>query len=385
MDGSARPVYLDYQATTPVDPRVLAEMLPYFTAKFGNSSSIDHVYGADASDAVELARQRVATLVGASSEDVIFTSGATEANNLAILGLADGRTDDAGHIVTVKTEHRAVLDPCLLLEKKGWTVTRLAVDHTGLVDPDDVRRALRTDTRLVSIMAANNEIGTLAPLREIAQFTGEAGVPLHSDATQAAGYLSMDAADLGVDLVSVSAHKMYGPKGVGALVVRGRQLRRGLAPRQLGGGHERGLRSGTLNVPCIVGLGAASELAKVEMTSISSRLRRMRERLWSLLEESVPGIELNGHQHDRLPHNLNVYVPAVNSRALLVQLKGDLAMSTGAACGSAKAEPSHVIASLGLGENRGRCSVRMSLGRPTSEEDIEFAAVRFAEVVALLR
>lgn len=385
MVGDARPVYLDYQATTPVDPRVLAEMLPFFTTKFGNASSIDHAFGADASDAVELARQRVAALVGASSEDVIFTSGATEANNLAILGLADGRSDGAGHIVTVETEHRAVLDPCLMLEKRGWSVTRLAVDHTGLVDPDDVRRALRRDTQLVSVMAANNEIGTIAPLEEIAQVTTEAGVPLHSDATQAAGYLSMDVAGLGVGLVSLSAHKMYGPKGVGALVARGRQLRRSLAPRQLGGGHERGMRSGTLNVPGIVGMGAASELASVEMTSVSSRLRGMRDRLWSLLEQHVPGVSLNGHDRARLPHNLNVYVPGVNSRALLVQLKGDLAMSTGAACGSAKAEASHVITALRLGADRGQSSIRISLGRPTLHEDIEFAAIRFAEVVSTLR
>ena len=327
MDSIARSVYLDYQATTPVDPRVLAKMLPYFSTTFGNSSSIDHEYGAEAADAVDVARQQVALLVGAAAEDVVFTSGATEANNLAIIGLAEGCGDGPGHIVTVVTEHRAVLDPCLHLERRGWRVSRLSVDSFGRLDPEDVQRALRSDTRLISVMAANNEIGVLSPLEEIARVAAEAGVPMHSDATQAAGYLPIEAARLDVALVSLSAHKMYGPKGIGALVVRGRHMRRGLAPRQLGGGHERGLRSGTLNVPGIVGFGAASGQAVSEMTELSARLRLLRDRLWSLLEESVPGIQVNGHLSDRLPHNLNIFIPGVNSRALLVQLKGDLALS----------------------------------------------------------
>jgi len=385
VSSLSRPVYLDYQATTPVDPRVLDEMLPYFTTKFGNASSIDHSFGADAGEAVELARKRVATLIGAAPDDVIFTSGATEANNLAILGLAESFEDNPGHLVTVETEHRAVLDPLGYLEKRGWRVTRLRVDGLGRVRPEDVRSSLREDTRLLSVMAANNEIGTTAPLAEISKVAFEAGVPMHSDATQAAGYLPLDViADL-VGLVSISAHKMYGPKGIGALVVRGRPLRRRLVPRQFGGGHERGLRSGTLNVPNIVGFGAASELAHSEMAVRSSRLQVMRDRLWGLLQQTIPGIELNGDASNRLPHNLNAYVPGVNSRALLVQLKSDIAASTGAACGSAKAEPSHVIAALGLGADRGQCSVRLSLGHSTSDEDVEFAAARFAEVVSMLR
>jgi len=381
----SRPVYLDYQATTPVDPRVLAEMLPYFTTTFGNASSIDHAYGAEASEAVEVARDRVASLVGASVDDVIFTSGATEANNLAILGFAESFVDSPGHVVTVETEHPAVLDPCSYLERKGWRVSRLAVDHAGLVDPDDVGKALQKDTRLLSVMTANNEIGTIAPLKEISRLAAEAEVALHTDATQSAGYLPLNMNDLDVSLASLSGHKMYGPKGVGALVVRGRQMRRRVVPRELGGGHERGLRSGTLNVPAIVGFGVACELAGSEADEVSSRLRALRERLWALLEGTVPGIELNGDRTKRLPHNLNVYVPGVNSRALLVQLKGDLALSTGAACGSAKAESSRVVAALGLGEGRAACSIRLSVGRPTTIGDVKSAAARFAAVVAALQ
>jgi cysteine desulfurase len=381
----SNPIYLDYQATTPVDDGVLAAMLPYFTSTFGNAASIDHTYGSDASTAVEQAREQVGALLSSSPDAVVFTSGATESNNLAILGLADGIDAASGHIVTVETEHPAVLDPCLALEKRGWSITRLPVPSTGLVDPEDVRTSMRRDTRLVSVMAANNEIGVLSPLQEIAGIAAEHDVPLHCDATQAAGIIPINANLLGNVLISVSGHKMYGPKGVGALVIADRRQRRKLHPRQFGGGHERGLRSGTLNVPGIVGLGRASQLALEEMGQASTNLLGLRNGLWALLKESIPGVELNGDPITRLPNNLNVYIPGVNSRALLVQVKGRVAISTGSACGSAKAESSHVIAALRLGEDRAPCSIRISIGRPTSARDTQEAAGCLADAVRKLR
>jgi cysteine desulfurase len=381
----ATPVYLDYQATTPVDDRVLAAMLPFFATKFGNASSVDHRYGSDAHDAVEDSRGKLARLIGGQPQDIVFTSGATEANNLAILGIAEAQGGSGGHVITAASEHHAVLDPCEYLARKGWRVTVLPVDREGCVDPDDVRRALAVDTQLVSIMAANNEIGTLAPVHEIGRITAEAGVIFHCDAAQAVGYIDVDVEAWNVDLLTLSAHKFYGPKGIGALYVRGRGPRRRLRPLQYGGGHERGLRSGTLNVPGIVGLGAASEIAAVEAVETRDRLKGLRDRLWEQLATALPSAEINGHPTARLPHNLNVYLPEVNARALVVQVKNELAISTGAACSSAKAEPSHVITALRISDDRARSSFRISVGRATTGEAVDFAAAVISDCANLLR
>jgi cysteine desulfurase len=384
VNESSEPVYLDYQATTPVDGRVLLAMLPYFSQSYGNAASIDHTFGAVAAAGVEKARQQVADLLSVPADGVVFTSGATESNNMAILGLLDEGDGGEGHIITVETEHRAVLDPCLALENRGWRVTRLRVDGRGLLDPDQVGRAIARDTRLISIMAANNEIGVLSPIAGIAGLAREADVPLHCDATQAAGLMHLKGSDLGTAFISISAHKIYGPKGVGALVACNRRSRLKLHPRQFGGGHERGLRSGTLNVPGIVGLGEACSIAAASMDQDRAHMAGLRDQLWEHLKATVSGIELNGDEHSRLPNNLNVFIPEVNSRALVVQVKGQIAVSTGAACGSAKGESSHVIAALGHGPERAACSFRISLGRPTTESDITFAADAIISAVRLL-
>ena len=367
-----------------MDDQVLSAMLPFFSESFGNASSIDHAYGAEASTAVEKARQQISALLSVPSEGVIFTSGATESNNMAILGLLDEIGGAKGHVITVDTEHRAVLDPCLVLEQHGWRVTRLGVDKRGLVDPANVSQALTRDTKLISVMAANNEIGVISPLGEIARIANEADVLLHCDATQAAGLMALKGNELGTALVSLSAHKMYGPKGVGALVACDRQARRRMRPRQFGGGHERGLRSGTLNVPGIVGIGEACSIAGKTMSSNRAHLQQLRDHLWERLQSAVPDIELNGDESARLPNNLNVFIPGVNSRALVVQVKHQVAISTGAACSSVKNEGSHVIAALGLGPDRAQCSFRISLGRPTSQDDVDAAADALISAVRLL-
>ena len=297
---------------------------------------------------------------------------------MAVLGLAEGYDDKPGHIITAATEHPAVLDPCEYLRSKGWKISVLPVDECGLVDPDAVGRALRPDTRLISIMAANNEIGTVAPIAHIGRVARDAGVTFHCDATQAAGYLEIDMESMSIDLLSFSAHKMYGPKGVGALCAT-RAARRRIRPRTFGGGHEAGLRSGTLNVPGIVGFGLACEIAAEEMPEMAERLRGLRDGLWNRVAEGVPGLELNGHPTRRLPHNLNMYFPSANARAMMVQLKRTVALSTGSACGSAKEEPSHVVRALGLGDDRPNCSIRASIGHPTSEADVDYAATRILD------
>lgn len=383
-DLSRHPVYMDHHATTPVDSRVLEAMLPYFSQIFGNAASIDHVYGAEAERAVENARKQVAQLINARPTEVLFTSGATESDNLAILGVAEQYADRGDHVITCVTEHKAVLDTCHHLECLGWKVTYLPVDQDGLLDPDDVRRAISSKTVLISIMMANNEIGVVAPIAEVGQIAHEHGVLFHTDAAQAVGHIPIDVKAMNVDLLSMSAHKIYGPKGVGALYVRRLRPRVRVAEQIHGGGHERGMRSGTLNVSGIVGLGKALEIARKEMWSESQRLQELREQLRAGLKAKLTQVELNGHPSQRLPHNLSVAIPGVESRSLLVQLKHDVALSTGSACTTAKVEPSHVILALGYDEERAMCSLRFGLGRENTEEDVNFVVGCLAEAVQRL-
>ena len=378
------PVYMDHHATTPVDPRVLEAMLPYFTEMFGNAASIDHEYGAEAGRAVDHAREQVGQLINAQSDEIIFTSGATESDNLAILGTAEQLASKGKHIITCVTEHKAVLDTCKYLEGKGWQVTYLPVDQCGLVNPDDVRGAITPQTVLITIMMANNEIGTIAPVTEIGGIAREHEVLFHTDATQAVGHISVDVEAMNIDLLSISAHKMYGPKGIGALYVRKRKPRVRLTEQMHGGGHERGMRSGTLNVPGIVGLGAAAEIAKATIGKELVRLLDLREYLWAQLQSSIIGVQLNGHPTQRLHHNLSIALPGLESKSLVVQLKNDVALSTGSACTTAKVEPSHVILALGYGEDRAHWSLRFGLGRKNTREEIDFALNRISTAAQVL-
>ncbi|MCG8608547.1 cysteine desulfurase [bacterium] len=382
---SRRPVYMDHHATTPVDPRVLEAMWPYFTEHFGNAASIDHRYGAEAGQAVQRAREQVASVINADPEEIIFTSGATEANNLAILGAIEQYAEHGNHIVTCVTEHKAVLDPCRYLEKQGCEVTYLPVDPLGMIDLDDLQAAITDRTVLISLMAANNEIGVLHPLAEIGAIAREQSVRFHTDATQAVGHIPVDVEEMNIDLLSMSAHKVYGPKGVGALYVRSLDPSVRVAEQMHGGGHERGMRSGTLNVPGIVGFGHALEIAKAEMPAASKRLLGLRKRLWAALQEGIEGIEMNGHSMKRLPHNLSVTLPGIQSDSLLVQLKHDVAISTGSACTTATVEPSHVILALGFGEERAHTSLRFGLGRFNTEADVDFVAECIGKAVKRLR
>lgn len=374
-----RPIYMDHHATTPVDPRVLEAMLPYFTEYFGNAASTDHEYGSEAFQAVEKARTQVAQLINAQRREIVFTSGATEADNLAILGVTEQYANKGKHIITCVTEHHAVLDPCHYLESKGWRVTYLPVDQDGLVDPDAVRKAITPDTVLISIMAANNEIGTIAPIAEIGKIAREHEVLFHTDATQAIGHIPIDVEATNIDLLSLSAHKFYGPKGIGALYVRMLQPRVKLVSQMHGGGHERNMRSGTLNVPGIVGMGKAAEIAEQEMETESRRLKELRDHLWEGLQANIEGIELNGHPTQRLPHNLNVFIPGIKSRALVVELKKEIAMSTGSACTTTKVEPSHVILALGYDKERADKTLRFGLGRKNSEIEIDTVVAQLSK------
>jgi cysteine desulfurase len=380
-----RPIYLDHHATTPVDQRVLEVMLPYFTECFGNAASIDHEYGNEALRAVEDARLQIAQIINARHDEIVFTSGATEADNLAILGVAEQHANKGKHIITCVTEHHAVLDPCLYLESKGWKITRLPVDQYGLVDPDAVRRAITPQTVLISIMAANNEIGTIAPVAEIGKIAHQHEVLFHTDATQAVGHIPIDVEAMNIELLSMSAHKFYGPKGIGALFVRKRQPRVKLVSQMHGGGHERGMRSGTLNVTGIVGMGKAAEIARLELKTESQRLPKLRDRLWEGFQAKIEGIQLNGHPIQRLPLNLSVFIPGVESRALVVQIKHEVALSTGSACTTAKVEPSHVILALGFGEERAYSSVRFGLGRHNTRTEVDFVAQSLSVTTRSLR
>lgn len=381
----SRPVYLDFHATTPVDPRVLEAMLPYFSEQFGNAASKQHAFGWDAQKAVDLARGQVASLIGASANEIVFTSGASESNNLAIKGIVRARRDRGDHIITAPTEHKSVLDSFKTLEKEGCRVTRLTVDPRGFIDLDELRASITDRTLLISIMAANNEIGVLQPLAEIGAIAQEKGVVFHTDAAQAAGKVPIDVTSAGVDLLSLTAHKYYGPKGAGALYVRRRKPKLDLQCQIDGGGHENGFRSGTLNVPGIVGLGLAAELCRMEMPSESARLAAMRDRLFDGLQKNVDGVRLNGPSGDRrLPHNLHVSFDDIEGEALLMAL-GDLAVSTGSACSSGSQAPSHVLQAIGAVGDRAGASIRFGLGRSTTDADIDFAIDRVSTVVRALR
>lgn len=380
-----RPIYLDYHATTPVDPRVLEAMLPYFSEHFGNPASRQHAFGWDAQKAVDQARNQVAGLIGATAGEIVFTSGATESSNLAIKGAALGLRDKGDHIVTVATEHKSVLDSCNRLEREGCRVTRLGVNAQGFIDLDELRAAITDRTVLVSVMAANNEIGVVQPLAEIGAIAQSRGVLFHTDAAQAAGKIPLDVTAMGIDLLSLTGHKYYGPKGAGALFVRRRKPKIQLACQIDGGGHENGLRSGTLNVPGLVGLGLAAEICRNEMPAESARLAGLRDRLMNGLQKEIEGLRVNGPTDGRrLPHNLHVSIDDVEGEALLMAL-GDLAVSTGSACSSGSQSPSHVLKAIGAVTDRGGASIRFGLGRGTVDTDIDFAIDRVATVVRSLR
>ena len=381
-------IYLDHHATTPVDARVLEAMLPFFSEKFGNAASKQHRFGWDANDAVERARKQVAALIGAGSKDIVFTSGATEANNLAIKGAAkaagaegaDRRARD--HMVTVVTEHTSVLDPIARLEREGWRVTVLPVDASGVIDVTEASEAMTERTALVSVMAANNEIGVLQPLEELAAAAHAKGAWFHTDAVQAVGKVPFDVEALDVDFASITAHKIYGPKGVGALYVRRKGRAISIAAEIDGGGHERGMRSGTLNVPGIVGFGRAAEIARAEMSSEAARVGKLRDRLLDQLRAAADGMTVNGVMNARLPGNLNVSFAGIDGEALLVSLD-DVAVSSGAAC--TQAEPSHVLMALGLSTAHALASLRFGIGRSTTAAEIDYAAEKVADAVSRLR
>ncbi len=381
----ARTVYLDYHATTPVDPRVLDAMLPYFCDKFGNAASRQHAFGWAAEEAVERARGQVAQLIGARPREIIFTSGATESDNLAIKGVLEFYRSRGDHIVTAATEHKAVLDTCAALERADRArVTYLPVDRYGLVDPEDVRKAITERTVLVTIMHANNEVGTIAPIAEIGKIARERGIFFHTDAAQSVGKVPVSVDTLQVDLLSLSGHKIYGPKGIGALYVRSRERRVRLEPLIHGGGHERGLRSGTLNVPGIVGLGAACALCAAEMEIEQQRVLALREKLRERIASALDGVHLNGHPVQRLPGNLNLSFAYVEGESLLMALS-DVAVSSGSACTSATLEPSHVLRAMGIPDSLAHASIRFGLGRFTTEEEVEYAAERVVHEVKRLR
>ena len=379
-----KPVYLDNHATTPLDPRALEAMMPYLTGQFGNAASRSHSFGWVAEKAVEAGRRSVAELAGAAPQEIVFTSGATESINLALKGTAGVLAGKGGRLITAATEHKAVLDTCRSLQRMGIQVTVVPVESDGRVDPRAVAAALTPDTFLVSILYANNEIGVINPVREIGAVCRGRGVLFHCDAAQAFGKIPIDVEADGIDLLSLSAHKLYGPKGVGALYVRRRHPRVRLAAQIDGGGHERGMRSGTLNVPGIVGFGAACTLCRAEMAAEASRLSAMRDRLKSRLETELDQVYVNGSMEHRLPHNLNLSFAGVDSEALLMAL-GDLALSTGSACTSATIEPSHVLRALGVPDGRAHSAVRFGLGRFNTAEEIDYAVERVVEAVRKLR
>ncbi|PLZ95326.1 IscS subfamily cysteine desulfurase [Fischerella thermalis CCMEE 5268] len=381
---SHRPIYLDNHATTPVDERVLAAMLPYFTEHFGNPSSINHVYGWETEAAVKKSREILATALNATPEEIVFTSGATEANNLAIKGVAEAYFQKGQHIITVATEHSAVLDPCKYLQTLGFEITILPVQKDGLIDLNELEKSFRPDTILVSVMAANNEIGVLQPLAEIGEMCRERGVIFHSDAAQAIGKIPLDVQAMQIDLMSLTAHKVYGPKGIGALYVRRRNPRVQLAPQQHGGGHERGMRSGTLYTPQIVGFGKAVEIAVQTQATENQHLTQLRQRLWEKLSV-LEGIHLNGHPTQRLPGNLNISVEGVDGAALLLGLQPIMAVSSGSACSSTTTAPSHVLTALGHSEQLAYASVRFGIGRFNTAEEIERVAEHMISTIQSLR
>ncbi|MFZ9756800.1 MAG: IscS subfamily cysteine desulfurase [Burkholderiaceae bacterium] len=376
------PIYLDYSATTPVDPRVVDAMLPYLRQDFGNPASRSHAYGWKAEEAVENARRQVAELVGCDPKELVWTSGATESINLAIKGAAHFYKDKGRHLITVKTEHKATLDTCRELEREGFEATYLDVQENGLINLDDLRAAIRPDTILISVMLVNNEIGVIQDIATIGEICRDKGIVFHVDSAQATGKVQIDLSTLKVDLMSFSAHKTYGPKGIGALFVR-RKPRVRLEPLIHGGGHERGMRSGTLPTHQIVGMGEAFRIAKEEMQTENERIRMLRDRLWNGLSQ-IEATYLNGDMTQRVPHNLNVSFNYVEGESLLMAIK-DIAVSSGSACTSASLEPSYVLRALGRSDELAHSSIRFSVGRFTTEQDVDFAVALLKDKVAKLR
>jgi cysteine desulfurase len=379
------PIFMDNHSTTPVDPRVLEEMLPYFTTKFGNAASRNHQFGWEAEEAVEQARERIARVIGAKdSKEIVLTSGATESDNLALKGVAEFYKDKGNHIITTVTEHKAILDTCKRLEKQGFEVTYLGVDKVGLVDPDDVKKAITAKTILVSVMLANNEIGTVQPLEAIGKITRERGVLLHSDAVQGIGKVDFDVQRMNVDLASLTAHKIYGPKGVGALYVRRNKPRVRLVAQMDGGGHERGMRSGTLAVPLIVGFGKACDIMVQEGKQETAWLIGLRERLRSRIFAELDEVYVNGSMEHRLPGNMNISFNFVEGEGLMMAIK-DVAVSSGSACTSSSLEPSYVLRALGVGDELAHSSIRFGLGRFNTEEEVDYVADLVISKVKRLR
>jgi cysteine desulfurase len=365
------PVYLDNQATTPMDPRVLDAMMPYFTEKFGNPHSRSHAYGWEAEEAVEQARAQVADVIGATDKEIIFTSGATESNNLAIKGIAHFYKEKRNHIITVVTEHKCVLDACRHLEQEGFRVTYLPVQENGLLDLRLLKEAISEQTVLVSVMAVNNEVGVIQPLKEIGAICREHGAFFHTDAAQAFGKIPLDVNSMNIDLMSISAHKIYGPKGMGALFVR-RRPRIRIEPLINGGGQERGMRSGTLPTPLVVGFGEAARIARADMASDTARIRKLSDRFYQAIVAEVPDVFLNGDKEQRIPGNLNLSFAYIEGESMLMAIK-DLAVSSGSACTSASLEPSYVLRALGVEEELAHTSIRFGIGRFTTDEEIDFA------------
>lgn len=377
------PIYMDNHATTRVDPRVVDEMVPYFAETYGNAASRTHGFGWAAESAVEDARERVAAILGAAPKEIIFTSGATESNNLAIKGVAQANASQGKHIITQVTEHHATLDSCEALRRQGFEITTLPVDGHGLIDLDELRAACRDDTTLVTMMVANNEVGVIQPSAEIGAICKERGIPFHTDAAQAVGKIPIDVDDARIDLLSLSAHKFHGPKGVGALYVRNRPRPRLMAQID-GGGHERGLRSGTMNVPGIVGLGAASLFAREEMAAETTHVLALRESLYDQLRERIEDLHLNGHPDKRLPGNLNISFEAIDGEGLLMGLR-EIALSSGSACTSASLEPSYVLRAMGRSKDLSQGSIRFGLGRFNTQDEVDYVAGRVTEEVDRLR
>lgn len=378
------PIYLDNHATTPVDPRVLEAMLPYFTEKFGNPASRQHQFGWEAESAVELARKQIAELINANPREIIFTSGATESINLALKGIALAYAEKGKHIITTQIEHKATLDTCKRLEKIGFKIDYLPVDKYGVVDPDEIKKRITSETILVSVMFANNEIGTIEPIEEIGKICSEMNVLFHTDAAQALGKIPIDVQKLNIDLMSVSAHKLYGPKGIGALFIKKKTPKIKIVPIIDGGGHENGLRSGTLNVPGIVGFGKACEIAKLEMKNEAERTKYLRDKLQNGIMNKLEDVYLNGHPTQRLPNNLNLSFYGVESEAILMGMK-EVALSTGSACSSASVEKSHVLKAIGLNDDLISSAIRFGIGRFNTEEEIDYVINRIVEVVNHLR
>ena len=379
-----QPIYLDYNATTPTDPRVVEAMLPFFTEIYGNAASRNHSFGWTAEEGVSKARNIIGEAIGATGKEIVFTSGATESDNMAVLGVAEFYHEKGKHIITSPIEHKAVVDPCQALEQKGYEITFLDVDEHGRIDLKQLEASIREDTILVSLMAGNNEIGTLNPLTEIGQMTRERGVLFHCDATQGVGKIPIDVEAMNIDLLSMTAHKIYGPKGIGALYVRRKKPRVRITPIMFGGGHERGFRSGTLNVPGIVGFGKAIELAMEEISSEAERQIGLRQHLYKRLTDELDYVFLNGHPTERLPNNLNLSFGYVEGESLMMGIS-EIAVSSGSACTSASLEPSYVLRSMGVGDDLAHSSVRFGFGRYTTMEEVNYAADKVIDAVKRLR